>query len=160
MCIYKAYFYKHRGHIAIVGNIKITSFNSPINKEQTLLEILRRPEMTFNKLMETSELQPIATNEQAAQQVEIQVKYQGYIDHQKDDIDKQLKNENTYLPLNFDYNNIPGLSKEVVFKLNDFKPETIGKASRISGITPAAISILLIHLKKLGLLGIILSTLL
>ena len=128
--------------------------NSPINKEQTLLEILRRPEMTFNKLMETSELQPIATNEQAAQQVEIQVKYQGYIDHQKDDIDKQLKNENTYLPLNFDYNNIPGLSKEVVFKLNDFKPETIGKASRISGITPAAISILLIHLKKLGLLGI------
>lgn len=93
--------------------------NSPINKEQTLLEILRRPEMTFNKLMETSELQPIATNEQAAQQVEIQVKYQGYIDHQKDDIDKQLKNENTYLPLNFDYNNIPGLSKEVVFKLND-----------------------------------------
>ena len=110
--------------------------------------------MTFNKLMETSELQPIATNEQAAQQVEIQVKYQGYIDHQKDDIDKQLKNENTYLPLNFDYNNIPGLSKEVVFKLNDFKPETIGKASRISGITPAAISILLIHLKKLGLLGI------
>ncbi len=128
--------------------------NSPINKEQTLLEILRRPEMTFNKLIETSELQPIATNEQAAQQVEIQVKYQGYIDHQKDDIDKQLKNENTYLPLNFDYNNIPGLSKEVVFKLNDFKPETIGKASRISGITPAAISILLIHLKKLGLLGI------
>ena len=128
--------------------------NSPINKEQTLLEILRRPEMTFNKLMETSELQPIATNEQAAQQVEIQVKYQGYINHQKDDIDKQLKNENTYLPLNFDYNNIPGLSKEVVFKLNDFKPETIGKASRISGITPAAISILLIHLKKLGLLGI------
>ena len=103
--------------------------NSPINKEQTLLEILRRPEMTFNKLMETSELQPIATNEQAAQQVEIQVKYQGYIDHQKDDIDKQLKNENTYLPLNFDYNNIPGLSKEVVFKLNDFKPETIGKGN-------------------------------
>ena len=70
------------------------------------------------------------------------------------EINKHQKNENTYLPLNFDYNNIPGLSKEVVMKLNDFKPETIGKASRISGITPASISILLVHLKRLGLLGI------
>jgi|SRR5574344_26601 tRNA uridine 5-carboxymethylaminomethyl modification enzyme len=127
---------------------------NPITKEQTLEEILRRPEMTFNKLMTTTELEPIASSEQASNQVEIQIKYQGYIDHQHDDIDKRLKNENTYLPLNFDYTNIPGLSTEVIFKLNDFKPETIGKASRISGITPAAISILLVHLKRLGLLGI------
>lgn len=127
---------------------------NPITKEQTLEEILRRPEMTFNKLMTTTELEPIASSEQASNQVEIQIKYQGYIDHQHDDIDKRLKNENTYLPLNFDYANIPGLSTEVIFKLNDFKPETIGKASRISGITPAAISILLVHLKRLGLLGI------
>ena len=92
--------------------------------------------------------------EQAQKQVEIQIKYDGYINHQNDEINKHQKNENTYLPLNFDYNNIPGLSKEVVMKLNDFKPETIGKASRISGITPASISILLVHLKRLGLLGI------
>lgn len=125
-----------------------------VTKEQTLEEILRRPEMTFEKLIDTTGLEPIAKSEQAANQVEIQIKYQGYIDHQHDDIDKRIKNENTYLPLDFDYASIPGLSKEVVFKLNDFKPETIGKASRISGITPAAISILLVHLKRLGLLGV------
>jgi tRNA uridine 5-carboxymethylaminomethyl modification enzyme len=127
---------------------------SPVTKEQTLLEILRRPEINLNNLLHTAQLEPIAKNIQAIQQVEIQVKYEGYINHQKEDIEKRLKNENTYLPLNFDYNNIPGLSKEVIMKLNDFKPETIGKASRISGITPAAISILLVHLKRLGLLGI------
>ena len=127
---------------------------TPISKEQSLLEILRRPEITFESMMKTAELEPIAKNEQAASQVEIQVKYEGYIEHQQEEIDKQKKNENTYLPLDFDYNQIPGLSKEVIFKLNDFKPETIGKASRISGITPAAISILLVHLKKMGLLGI------
>lgn len=118
------------------------------------MEILRRPEINLNNLLHTAQLEPIAKNIQAIQQVEIQVKYEGYINHQKEDIEKRLKNENTYLPLNFDYNNIPGLSKEVIMKLNDFKPETIGKASRISGITPAAISILLVHLKRLGLLGI------
>lgn len=137
-----------------VANKLNSILKSPITKEQTLIEILRRPEVTFDNLMKTAELTPIATNHQAAQQVEIQTKYQGYIAHQQDDINKRLKNENTYLPLDFDYNNIPGLSKEVIFKLNDFKPETIGKASRISGITPAAISILLVHLKRLGLLGI------
>lgn len=137
-----------------IANKLNTILKTPISKEQSLLEILRRPEVTFENMMKTAELEPIATNEQASSQVEIQVKYEGYIDHQQDEIDKQKKNENTYLPLDFDYNQIPGLSKEVIFKLNDFKPETIGKASRISGITPAAISILLVHLKKLGLLGI------
>ena len=138
----------------VIANKLNKILNAPISKEQSLLEVLRRPEITFDNLMSTAELEPIAKTKQASQQVEIQVKYQGYIEHQQDEIDKQKKNENTYLPLNFDYNNIPGLSKEVIFKLNDFKPETIGKASRISGITPAAISILLVHLKKLGLLGI------
>ena len=140
------------------GNVIANKLNNilrtPISKEQSLLEILRRPEITFESMMKTAELEPIAKNEQAASQVEIQVKYEGYIEHQQEEIDKQKKNENTYLPLDFDYNQIPGLSKEVIFKLNDFKPETIGKASRISGITPAAISILLVHLKKMGLLGI------
>lgn len=138
----------------VIANKLNKILNAPISKEQSLLEVLRRPEITFDNLMSTAELEPIAKTKQASQQVEIQIKYQGYIEHQQDEIDKQKKNENTYLPLNFDYNNIPGLSKEVIFKLNDFKPETIGKASRISGITPAAISILLVHLKKLGLLGI------
>ncbi len=140
------------------GNVLANKLNkvvkSPITKEQTLEEILRRPEINFDILTSVTGIEPIAKTAQAQQQVEIQVKYQGYIDHQHDDIDKRLKNENTYLPTDFDYNEIPGLSKEVIFKLNDFKPETIGKASRISGITPAAISILLVHLKRLGKLGI------
>lgn len=128
--------------------------NNPVNKEQTLEEILRRPEVTFDSLFETSELEPIAKSKQAKEQVEIQIKYQGYIEHQQEEINKHIKNEQTYLPRNFDYNQVPGLSKEVIFKLNEFKPETIGKASRISGITPAAITILLVHLKKIGVLGV------
>ena len=138
----------------VIANKLNSILKSPISKEQNLEEIMRRPEINFNNLFEISELEPIAKLEQAQKQVEIQIKYNGYINHQNDEINKHQKNENTYLPLNFDYNNIPGLSKEVVMKLNDFKPETIGKASRISGITPASISILLVHLKRLGLLGI------
>jgi tRNA uridine 5-carboxymethylaminomethyl modification enzyme len=138
----------------VIANKLNSILKSPISKEQNLEEIMRRPEINFNNLFEISELEPIAKLEQAQKQVEIQIKYDGYINHQNDEINKHQKNENTYLPINFDYNNIPGLSKEVIMKLNDFKPETIGKASRISGITPASISILLVHLKRLGLLGI------
>lgn len=127
---------------------------SPISKEQTLEEIIRRPEMTLEKLYAISGLEKIATEPQAQEQVEIQIKYQGYIDHQQDEIDKQLKNELTYLPQNFDYRNVVGLSTEVTMKLNEYKPENIGQAMRISGVTPAAISILLVHLKRLGILGV------
>lgn len=127
---------------------------SPISKEQTLEEIIRRPEMTLEKLYAVSGLEKIATEPQAQEQVEIQIKYQGYIDHQQDEIDKQLKNELTYLPQNFDYRNVVGLSTEVTMKLNEYKPENIGQAMRISGVTPAAISILLVHLKRLGILGV------
>lgn len=127
---------------------------SPISKEQTLEEIIRRPEMTLEKLYAVSGLEKIATEPQAQEQVEIQIKYQGYIDHQQDEIDKQLKNELTYLPQKFDYRNVVGLSTEVTMKLNEYKPENIGQAMRISGVTPAAISILLVHLKRLGILGV------
>lgn len=127
---------------------------TPISKEQTLEEIIRRPEMTLEKLYAVSGLEKIATEPQAQEQVEIQIKYQGYIDHQQDEIDKQLKNELTYLPQNFDYRNVVGLSTEVTMKLNEYKPENIGQAMRISGVTPAAISILLVHLKRLGILGV------
>ncbi|MGL5148679.1 MAG: tRNA uridine-5-carboxymethylaminomethyl(34) synthesis enzyme MnmG, partial [Plesiomonas shigelloides] len=88
----------------------------------------------------------------AAEQVQIQVKYAGYIQRQQDEIAKAERNENTRLPLELDYSEVPGLSNEVTAKLNAHKPETIGQASRISGVTPAAVSILLVHLKKRGLL--------
>ena len=126
--------------------------NAPLAREHSLEELLRRPEVTYAKLTTLEALGPWVEHEQAAEQVEIQVKYAGYIDRQQDEIDKQLRNEKTLLPLDLDYAEVSGLSNEVKIKLNDAKPETIGLASRISGITPAAISILLVHLKKRGLL--------
>ncbi len=124
-----------------------------MTQEQNLEAILRRPEVKYKTLMQATELEPIATDPQAAEQVEIQVKYEGYLKRELEDIKKNQSNESTLLPLKFDYSSIPALSNEVAQKLNQFKPETIGMASRISGVTPAAISILLVHLKKLGLLG-------
>jgi tRNA uridine 5-carboxymethylaminomethyl modification enzyme len=91
-------------------------------------------------------------DKQASEQIEIQTKYAGYIARQQDDIAKKKRNENTLIPIDFDYKQISGLSNEVVAKLEDARPETIGKASRISGITPAAVSLLLVYLKKHGLL--------
>lgn len=125
---------------------------TPITREVNAEELLRRPEITYSELMKIDAIGPGLTDEKAAEQVEIQTKYAGYIARQQDEIAKQQRHENTKLPLNFDYSTIKGLSNEVVAKLNQHQPETVGKASRISGITPAAISMLLVHLKKQGLL--------
>ncbi|WP_421211622.1 tRNA uridine-5-carboxymethylaminomethyl(34) synthesis enzyme MnmG [Aeromonas enteropelogenes] len=126
--------------------------NTPLTREQSLEELLRRPEVTYDSLMAIDGVGPAIADPAAAEQVEIQIKYAGYIERQHDEVEKQLRNENTLLPLDLDYRDVNGLSNEVKTKLNDAKPQTIGQASRISGITPAAISILLVHLKKHGLL--------
>ncbi|MDF2392701.1 tRNA uridine-5-carboxymethylaminomethyl(34) synthesis enzyme MnmG [Aeromonas sp. 2MA4] len=126
--------------------------NTPLTREQNLEELLRRPEVTYDALMAIEGVGPALNDHAAADQVEIQIKYAGYIERQYDEVEKQLRNENTLLPLDMNYRDVNGLSNEVIAKLNDAKPETIGQASRISGITPAAISILLVHLKKHGLL--------
>lgn len=126
--------------------------NTPLSKEATGEDLLRRPEMDYNRLMTLSDFAPGVDSPAAAQQVEIQVKYEGYISRQQDEIQRQLRNENATLPVDLDYRQVSGLSNEVVAKLNDHKPTSIGQASRISGITPAAISILLVWLKKQGLL--------
>ncbi|HDO1321741.1 TPA: tRNA uridine-5-carboxymethylaminomethyl(34) synthesis enzyme MnmG [Aeromonas veronii] len=126
--------------------------NTPLTREQSLEELLRRPEVTYDALMAIEGVGSSVTDPAAAEQVEIQIKYAGYIERQHDEVEKQLRNENTLLPLDLDYREVNGLSNEVKAKLNDAKPQTIGQASRISGITPAAISILLVHLKKHGLL--------
>lgn len=125
---------------------------TPISKEASLEELLRRPEVTYNQLMAIESIGPALTDAQAAEQVEIQVKYAGYIKRQEDEIAKTRRHENTKLPVEFNYASISGLSNEVVAKLTEHKPETVGQAARISGITPAAISMLLVHLKKQGLL--------
>lgn len=126
--------------------------NTPLSKEATGEDLLRRPEMDYNRLMTLSDFAPGVDSPAAAQQVEIQVKYEGYISRQQEEIQRQLRNENATLPVDLDYKQVSGLSNEVVAKLNDHKPTSIGQASRISGITPAAISILLVWLKKQGLL--------
>ncbi|SVK47029.1 tRNA uridine 5-carboxymethylaminomethyl modification enzyme GidA [Acinetobacter baumannii] len=125
---------------------------APLSREANGEELLRRPEMDYAQLTGIDAFAPPLEDVQAAEQVEIQVKYEGYIARQQEEIEKQQRNENTVLPLDLDYRQVSGLSNEVIAKLNDHKPNSIGQASRISGITPAAISILLIWLKKQGLL--------
>ncbi|MDQ5991433.1 tRNA uridine-5-carboxymethylaminomethyl(34) synthesis enzyme MnmG [Providencia stuartii] len=124
----------------------------PLSKEANGEDLLRRPEMDYQTLISLSRFAPGITDPQAADQVEIQVKYEGYIARQQEEIERQLRNENTLLPVDLDYKQVKGLSNEVMAKLNDHKPTSIGQASRISGITPAAISILLVWLKKQGML--------
>ena len=123
---------------------------TPLSRENSLED--RRPEVRYDDLMSIEGLGPKMADKQAAEQIEIQIKYAGYIDRQLDEIAKKKRHENTLIPLDFDFTQISGLSNEVVAKLSDARPETIGKASRISGITPAAISLLLVYLKKHGLL--------
>jgi tRNA uridine 5-carboxymethylaminomethyl modification enzyme len=121
---------------------------NPMQRESSLEAMIRRPEVNYQSLMSVDGLGPAVENAQAAEQIEIQIKYQGYIDRQLDEIKKLKRHENTLLSADIDYANVKGLSNEVVIKLNSVKPENIGQASRISGVTPAAISILLIYLKK------------
>ena len=129
-----------------------TLLKTPLSRENSLEDLVRRPEVKYDDLMSIEALGPKLADKQAAEQVEIQIKYAGYIERQLDDIAKKKRHENTLIPMEFDFSQISGLSNEVVAKLSDARPETIGKASRISGITPAAISLLLVYLKKHGLL--------
>ncbi|MFP3013297.1 MAG: tRNA uridine-5-carboxymethylaminomethyl(34) synthesis enzyme MnmG [Arsenophonus sp. NC-QC1-MAG3] len=135
---------------------KISDLNElltvPLSKEANGEDLLRRPEMNYKLLTSLNHFSPAINDLQITNQVEIQVKYEGYILRQQEEIERQLRNEDTRLSTNVDYKQITGLSNEVIAKLNDHKPTSIGQASRISGITPAAISILLVWLKKQGLL--------
>lgn len=126
--------------------------SAPLSREASGEDLLRRPEMTYEQLVQLPPFAPGLGDTQAAEQVEIQVKYEGYIARQQEEIERQQRNENTILPATLDYRQVIGLSNEVIAKLNDHKPSSIGQATRISGVTPAAISILLIWLKKQGML--------
>jgi tRNA uridine 5-carboxymethylaminomethyl modification enzyme len=123
-----------------------------IDHEYSLFELLRRPEVNYHALLTLplpeQAAQPEDLTEEVWQQVEIAAKYQGYIDRQQVEIERHLDNENTPLPMDMDYRLVRGLSTEVQQKLAQFRPETIGQASRISGVTPVAITLLLVHLKK------------
>lgn len=124
---------------------------SPLSKEANLQDLLKRPEITYQHLSEITGQR--VNDQEVAQQVEIQIKYQGYIDRQKEEIDRLRRYEATAIPEDMDYASFDGLSNEVTQKLLKAKPATLGQAARIPGVTPAAVSLLLIQLKKRGLLG-------
>lgn len=125
-----------------------TIFGKPLEHEYSLFELLRRPEVSYEQVLSLGETGLGEVEPAVREQVEIAAKYQGYIDRQIDEVARSRGQENTKLPSDLDYREIHGLPIEAQQKLNAHKPETIGQASRISGITPAAISLLLVHLKR------------
>ena len=120
----------------------------PLRKEQSLADLLRRPEMDYASLMRLPGAGPAVGDPAVVEQLEIDARYSGYLERQQDEIEKLKLNEKTSLPADIDYASVRGLSNEITQKLSDHRPTTIGQASRISGVTPAAISLLLVHLKK------------
>jgi len=121
-----------------------------LTREYSLMDLLRRPELSYSDI--ASLKGEAIANEAAAEQVEIEAKYSGYIERQQEDVDRLRAYENTIIPDDFDYSVVDGLSNEVKQKLTAARPQTLARAARISGITPAAISLVLIYLKKRGVL--------
>lgn len=126
-----------------------------IEREYAMHDLLKRPEMNYDKLFDLvraedqgAVLADLQLAKQVTDQVEIEIKYAGYVARQKVDVDRQAALEQTKIPAGFDYSVISGLSHEVVNKLEAAAPETVGQASRISGVTPAAISLLLVYIKR------------
>jgi len=131
--------------------------SSPLNQAMTLTELLRRPEIALNQLIRLARLAkmelPFEPDElDFSDEIELEIKYAGYIKRQQEQVDRFKKLERTRLPEDIQYTGLPGLSNEVVEKLNKIRPQSLGQASRISGITPAAVSVLQVHLKKRGIL--------
>ncbi|ACT52063.1 tRNA uridine-5-carboxymethylaminomethyl(34) synthesis enzyme MnmG [Methylovorus glucosotrophus] len=137
--------YVHPGQVS--ADVMEKVLGKQIDREYSMFELLRRPEVSYEALLTLAEGDG-EQDEQVRQQIEIAAKYQGYIDRQADEIERQRGQEDTRLPADMDYREVHGLSIEAQQKLNAQKPETVGQASRISGITPAAISLLLVHLKR------------
>jgi tRNA uridine 5-carboxymethylaminomethyl modification enzyme len=120
----------------------------PLAHEHTALALLKRPELDYQKLMRLPGIGPGVSDASVAEQVQVRVKYDGYIDRQEVEIEKQRKQERTIIPDNVDYDRVIGLSAEVRQKLSAHRPKTIGQASRIPGVTPAAVTLLIVYLKK------------
>ena len=119
-----------------------------VSRETSAIDLLRRPELDYAKLMQVPELGPAVADAKVAEQVEIEVKYSGYLDRQREEIARARRNEDTAIPGGFDYDAVRGLSSEVLQKLKRIQPQNIGQAQRIPGVTPAAISLLLVHLTR------------
>lgn len=127
----------------------IRVFGKPIERDYTLMDLLKRPDVSYGSLHTLPGVEPGAVDPVVAEQVEIQAKYLGYIARQQDEIARHERYESLLLPADLDYRDVRGLSIEVQQKLNQHKPATLGQASRMSEITPAAVSLLLVHLKRM-----------
>ena len=119
-----------------------------LKREHNLYDLLVRPNVSYSALMTLDDQAPVDIEPQVAAQLEIQARYGGYINRQREEVARLRKQETTRLPDDIDYAQVPGLSNEARQKLGDQRPDTIGQASRIPGLTPAAISLLLVHLKS------------
>lgn len=129
-----------------IGQDFMANTGEILTKENSLLDLLKRPNISFADIAKVSDS---TVSTKVGEQIEISVKYQGYIERQNDEIEQMKRLENTLLPLDFDYKSVSGLSNEIVQKLSQIRPTTLGQASRISGVTPAAVSLLAMTIKKL-----------
>lgn len=125
-------------------------FGNVLEREYSLASLLRRPETNYRSFAELSELGPLVSDIEVIEQLEIQAKYAGYMQRQRADIEKTKRMQETVIPNEFDYTTVKGLSNEVLQKLSTIRPHTISQAARISGVTPAAVSLLVVHLKARG----------
>jgi len=123
-------------------------FGKPLEREYSLAELLRRPEVSYRSLMSLPLSLAEVEDEAVAEEVEIQAKYQGYIERQREEVKRHEAQETLPLPADLDYHGVRGLSAEVRQLLARHRPEMLGQAARISGVTPAAVSLLLVHLRK------------
>ena len=137
-----------QGEVSAEANLSKAKVKRSGRSHYSLYELLRRPDVSYKNLLTLPGAGEGVADEKVAEQVEIQAKYLGYIERQRDEIDRNEQYETLCLPENLDYREVRGLSIEVQQKLNQHRPETVGQAARISGVTPAAISLLLVHLKR------------
>jgi tRNA uridine 5-carboxymethylaminomethyl modification enzyme len=147
-------------HPPAVDTALLAKLGQPLVRETHAIELLRRPEVSYDDLQVVAPGSGTAATpgaewrsdarllEQVSLQVEVQAKYSGYLKRQREEIDRALRNEELELPADLDYAEVGGLSNEVRQRLRDVRPATLGQAARIPGLTPAAVSLLLVHLKK------------
>jgi len=139
----------HPGRVPLADQMRV--LGQPMEREYPLFELLRRPDVSYRSLLSFPNAGAEVDDSAVAEQVEIAAKYAGYIDRQRDDVARQLAQETLAIPGDLDYGSVRGLSKEAEQKLTQHRPGTVGEAARLQGITPAAISLLLVHLKRRGL---------
>jgi tRNA uridine 5-carboxymethylaminomethyl modification enzyme len=134
-----------------LGQVLGEALGQPLSREVRALDALKRPELNYATLTALAGFGPALDDKSAAEQIEIAVKYAGYLDRQRAEVEKQKAQDERAIPVDFDYERVRGLSAEVLQKLKNVRPLTLGQAARIAGVTPAAVSLLAVYLHRAGL---------